>query len=973
MDAPSSRRPARQVFPLLLALALGAPGVASATTLLARRAVGVTLVAALLGLGTLVGPAAQAEIYRPASSAELVTAIENANATPTDDVIDMGGNTITLSEAYDNTGNPSGNMDSGLPDILDAATAGKLTIENGMITRDGSAPQFRILYVDNGAHLTLDHVTLENGYAPDGTDASTAGANGSSGSDGGAIYSSGTLTLDSCSVSGSQAGNGGAGAAGTGGSNGTQASPNGGNGDDGGTGGNGGNGGAIYSDGSLALTDTTLSGNHAGLGGIAGRGGSGGRGRTLSSTGGNGGNGGNGGTGGFAGSGGGIFDASGTLTLTKSTLSTNQAGTGGPGGNGGTGGSGGTGDAGGNGGNGGDGGTGGIAGSGGGIFDASGAPSLTNATLSANQAGTGGPGGNGGNGGTGGVGGGDGGSGGRGGVGGIAGNGGGILDASGAPSLTNATLSANQAGTGGTGGTAGSGGAAGIGGTGGTQGESGNSGGPGGSGTASAIDATTAPTLDGSILSGGADVCAGFTPPASGQYNLITDTSCGSGSPFLVGGSTTTAGALNLGTLQNNGGPTQTLALGNSSVAIGAVPNSACSVTTDQRGVQRPQGAACDAGAYELDTTPPTVTVEQAASQADPTGASPILFTATFSEPIDLASFTGSDLTLGGTAPGPLSASISQVAPMGGTTFEISVSGMTGSGTVIASIGADQVTDIALNVNAASTSADNSVTYDAIPPSVAVSTSAGDPTNTSPIPVSIDFSEPVLGFTQVDITVTDGTVTGFAGSGASYTADITPTADGTVTVQVAAGIAQDVAGNGNTASNALQVTFDTTGPAVGSTSLISSYVAPGPSSFTVTFNEPVVDPRGTSDPDDVTNPANYLLVEAGGNGAFDTLSCAGGRVDDDAQVPVTGVIYDSVSMTATVSLGGPLPAGTYRLFVCGTTSITDLAGNKLNGGTDSIFDVAVQAITEVPALGRAGLALLALLLAAGALAFLHHR
>jgi hypothetical protein len=138
----------------------------------------------------------------------------------------------------------------------------------------------------------------------------------------------------------------------------------------------------------------------------------------------------------------------------------------------------------------------------------------------------------------------------------------------------------------------------------------------------------------------------------------------------------------------------------------------------------------------------------------------------------------------------------------------------------------------------------------------------------------------------------------------------------------------------------------------------------------VTFSEPVVNPRGTSDPDDVTNPANYLLIEAGSNTTFDTLSCAGGVVGDDAQVPVAGVIYDGMSLTATVSLGGPLPVGTYRLFVCGTTSITDSAGNKLNGGTDSTFDFAVLAINEVPALGRTGLALLVVLLAAGALLLL---
>ena len=53
-----------------------------------------------------------------------------------------------------------------------------------------------------------------------------------------------------------------------------------------------------------------------------------------------------------------------------------------------------------------------------------------------------------------------------------------------------------------------------------------------------------------------------------------------------------------LGPLQDNGGPTDTQALGAGSPALDAGDNSVCP-TTDQRGVPRPQGAACDIGAFE--------------------------------------------------------------------------------------------------------------------------------------------------------------------------------------------------------------------------------------------------------------------------------------------------------------------------------------------------------------------------------------
>jgi len=58
-----------------------------------------------------------------------------------------------------------------------------------------------------------------------------------------------------------------------------------------------------------------------------------------------------------------------------------------------------------------------------------------------------------------------------------------------------------------------------------------------------------------------------------------------------------------LGALADNGGPTQTQALGNGSPAIDAVTDctdlDSAAVTVDQRGVARPQRAACDLGAFE--------------------------------------------------------------------------------------------------------------------------------------------------------------------------------------------------------------------------------------------------------------------------------------------------------------------------------------------------------------------------------------
>ncbi|MCE5324050.1 right-handed parallel beta-helix repeat-containing protein [bacterium] len=106
------------------------------------------------------------------------------------------------------------------------------------------------------------------------------------------------------------------------------------------------------------------------------------------------------------------------------------------------------------------------------------------------------------------------------------------------------------------------------------------------------------------------------------------------------------------------------------------------------------------------DTTAPTVTIEQAADQSDPTDASPINFTVIFSEPV--IGFAYSDVLLSGTA----GATIPDVSDSGDhMTFNIAVSGMIGDGTVIVDIPANCAVDSHNNGNAASTSNDNRVVY----------------------------------------------------------------------------------------------------------------------------------------------------------------------------------------------------------------------------------------------------------------------
>ncbi len=163
--------------------------------------------------------------------------------------------------------------------------------------------------------------------------------------------------------------------------------------------------------------------------------------------------------------------------------------------------------------------------------------------------------------------------------------GGGILHYAGVMTVSNSTFSGNRATTGGGG-----------------------------------VWSSGAVTFKSTVLadSGDGGNCGGDRPSGtSAGHNLSDDNSCSS---FFnqPGDLNNRPAGLDPAGLQNNGGATNTFALLSSSPALNAIPVSACTdvnglaVTTDQRGIPRPQGSACDMGSFEAvtpsDTTAPVVT-----------------------------------------------------------------------------------------------------------------------------------------------------------------------------------------------------------------------------------------------------------------------------------------------------------------------------------------------------------------------------
>jgi hypothetical protein len=281
------------------------------------------------------------------------------------------------------------------------------------------------------------------------------------------------------------------------------------------------------------------------------------------------------------------------------------------------------------------------------------------------------------------------------------------------------------------------------------------------------------------------------------------------------------------------------------SLSAGAPSTGSCALTSLTNGVKIIQAtfpgnavfsAANDTAAQTVDAVAPTVQVEQAAGQADPTSAAEIHFTATFSEPV--LNFTATDITLSGSA-NPANAVLTEIAPQDDTTYDIAVTGMSGDGIVTAAIDAGKVQDAAGNSNSASDSNDNQVTYDTHGPDVSFGSSAADPTASSPVSVTVTFTESVSDFTSADVTLSNAALSNFSGSGASYTFDLTPSGQGAFSADIADGSAHDAAGNPNNAAAQFSRTYDSINPTVSLTSSSSDPTNSTPITVSVTFSESV--------------------------------------------------------------------------------------------------------------------------------------
>ena len=330
----------------------------------------------------------------------------------------------------------------------------------------------------------------------------------------------------------------------------------------------------------------------------------------------------------------------------------------------------------------------------------------------------------------------------------------------------------------------------------------------------------------------------------------------------------------------------------------------------------------------EVDMTRPGVSINV------PSGGQSSAFTVTVVFTETVTGFAQSELSVNGTA----GATVTSFSGSG-TTYTATITS-TQSGTVTLNVAANVAQDAANNGNTAATT--KTVTVDMTRPGVSINVPSGG--QNSAFTVTVVFTETVTDFVQNELSVSGAgaTVTSFSGSGTTYTATVTPTQSGTVTLSVAANVAQDNASNGNTAATTRTVTVDRTRPGVSIN--VPTGVQGGVFTVTVVFDEAVT---GFEQSELSVSGASATVTSFSGSGTTYTatvtptqsgtvtLSVAANVAQDNASNGNTAAATKTVTVDRTrpgVSVNVPsgVQSSAFTVTVIFTETVTGFAQSKLS-------------------------------------------
>jgi len=222
--------------------------------------------------------------------------------------------------------------------------------------------------------------------------------------------------------------------------------------------------------------------------------------------------------------------------------------------------------------------------------------------------------------------------------------------------------------------------------------------------------------------------------------------------------------------------------------------------------------------------------------------AASVVFRVVFNENVSNISTDDFSLAASGT-----SGVVSAVSASSGASVDVTVSSITGAGTLALDLNAntDLVDDYGNGNNndgfgyTPPFTGGGSHAVDRVAPTIGISANKASLKAGETATLTFTLSEAASNFTASDVAVTGGTLSGFSGSGASYSATFTPSTNSTAaaTVDVAAAAFTDAAGNGNTAATQLSMAVDTQAPTVGIGSDKTSLKAGETATLTFTLSE----------------------------------------------------------------------------------------------------------------------------------------
>ena len=303
---------------------------------------------------------------------------------------------------------------------------------------------------------------------------------------------------------------------------------------------------------------------------------------------------------------------------------------------------------------------------------------------------------------------------------------------------------------------------------------------------------------------------------------------------------------------------------------------------------------------FDVDNTAPTVTsIVRQDPAASPTNANSLTWRVTFSE--DVANVDNADFTVTGTMAAVTGVTV-VTAP---TVYDVTVSGgdlATLDATVTLSFaGGQDIADASGNaLDTTGTPSPNDVTFDVDNTKPTVTITDVPDESDGPFTAVFTFSEAVNDFTVDDIAVVNGTAAAFTATDAmTWTARIAPDADGAVTVNVAADVATDAAGNGNTAATqasstytaptlSLTVSSDAMAEAGGASTLT---VSTGAATFATDQTIDLALGGTASQTSDYTISSTSLTLTAGTTSVTATVMAVDDNYDDDGETVIITASY----------------------------------------------------------------------------------